>query len=195
MRSRRRWASHYKRPPLIPYQRLIVAIAFRLATFDERGYTTNPTFLEDRFIVWTQTELNYSIMSATIPALRPVMNSLNTQFGSLGQNPGEHGYGYGYGYGNDCSNYQMSSLKSVDRRGKKDEYTAKQSAAGLDGREIEYSCDVWVPGMEGEGHNGENGGQPNPKQSGGDATSVDSNDSRQMIIRKDTTFQVAYEAK
>jgi hypothetical protein len=179
------------------YHRLVIAIAFRLATFDASGYTTNPTLFEDLFIVWTQTELNYSIMSATIPALRPVMNNLNTQFGGLG--PDADGPGYGYGYGNQSQHYQLSNLRSADRsHHSKEEYpSAKQSAAALDGRDVAYSCDVWVPGTEGEGPNREreNGVQRKTKQGGGDATSVDSNDSRQMIIRKDTSFQVAYEAK
>jgi hypothetical protein len=174
--------------------RLIIVIAFRVATFDQRGYTTNPTLLEDLFIVWTQTELNYSIMSATIPALRPIMNDLNTQFGGLGQDA--DGRGYGYGYAKASQNYQLSNLRSANAsHHSKEEYSAKQSAAvnALDGRDVAYSYDIWVRDTNGEAANQENGAQRDTKQASGDGTSVDSNDSRQMIIRKDTSFQVAYE--
>ena len=63
--------------------RILIAIAFRLATFDEAGLTINPSLRETLFTVWTQTELNYSIISATIPSLLQFMKDLNTHFGGV----------------------------------------------------------------------------------------------------------------
>ena len=63
--------------------RILIPIAFRLATFDRAGLTDNPSIRETLFIVWTQTELNYSIISATIPSLLQFMRDLNTHFGGL----------------------------------------------------------------------------------------------------------------
>jgi hypothetical protein len=133
------------------------------------------------FVVWTQTELSYSIISATIPTLRPVMNNLNTQFGGLG--PDTSAYGYRSGYSNSSGNYQMSNMNSMDKK----DMTTQQSLhrSHMDPREHEYSYGVG---------SGRNAIKQTPARHGnGDATSVDSNDSRQMIIRKDTTYQVRYE--
>ena len=177
---------------LTPCDSMIIPIAFRLATFDERGYTTNPTLLEDHFVVWTQTELNYSLISATIPTLRSVMNSLNTHFGGLGQTTSS---GSSYGYANPPGEYQMSNLRSVDRSNRGDGYTSQKFAASaLDGRVNEYTCHVWAPTTGVDVNNSHADGQRNTaKAGGGDAISVDSNDSRRLIIKRETTFQVAYE--
>jgi hypothetical protein len=64
---------------------IIVIIAFRLHTFHHSGYTTDFTFLETLYIVLTQTQLNYSLISATIPNLRPIINNLNTHYGAMGE--------------------------------------------------------------------------------------------------------------
>ena len=45
----------------------------------------------------------------------------------------------------------------------------------------------WVPSTGAAARNG-----PLPRQTHGDGISVDSNDSRQVIMRKDTSFQVSY---
>jgi hypothetical protein len=184
---------------------MIIIIAFRLSTFNKAGLITNPTLLEDRFIVWTQTELNYSLISATIPSLRHFVTNLNTQFGGLGQTESGNGYGYGGGSGihvrsNGC--YQLSNLKSVDRANIRDEHTATQSAAGLDGQSNAYSYSIWVPSTGVDVNNSHSGGKRTTTKSGtpgeeninGDATSVGSNDSRRMIIRKDISWEVEHEA-
>lgn len=64
---------------------IIVIIAFRLHTFHHSGYTTDFTFLETLYIVLTQTQMNYSLISATIPNLRPIINNLNTHYGAMGE--------------------------------------------------------------------------------------------------------------
>jgi hypothetical protein len=51
------------------------------------------TFREVLFVVWTQVELHLSIISATIPVLRPVVNNLNTSYSSLGPIVSSTGYG------------------------------------------------------------------------------------------------------
>jgi hypothetical protein len=63
---------------------IIIPIAFRLATYDTAGLTVDPTFREVLYVVWTQVELHFSIITATIPVLRPVVNNLNTSYSSLG---------------------------------------------------------------------------------------------------------------
>jgi hypothetical protein len=62
---------------------IIVIIAFRLHTFHHAGLTTNFTLLEAMYITLTQTQVNYSLISATIPNLRPIINNLNTHYGAM----------------------------------------------------------------------------------------------------------------
>jgi len=196
MQSSSTWVSRRKSSPLIMCHRMIIAIAFRLSTFNKAGWITNPTLLEDVFIVWTQTELNYSLISATIPTLRPFVNNLNTQFGGLGQSA--NGYGYGNGSGihmQSNGSYQMSKLKSVDRSNTRDEHTPTQSAGGQPNA---YSYNIWVPNTGVDVSSGKKGNavkldKTREDKTNGDATSVDSNDSRRMIIRKDISWEVEHE--
>jgi hypothetical protein len=185
---------------------MIITIAFRLSTFNKADRITNPTLLEDLFIVWTQTELNYSLTSATIPILRPCVNNLNTQFGGLGQAESGNGYDYGSGSGihvRSNGNYQMSNLKSVDRSNIRDEYAATQSAGGWDRQSNAYSYGISVPRTGVGVSNSHSGGKRNAakldksreEEINGDTTSVGSNDSRRMIIRKDISWKLEYEAK
>ncbi|KAK5674398.1 hypothetical protein LTS10_012786 [Elasticomyces elasticus] len=55
---------------------MIVIVALRLASFNQRGFATDPTLYQAEFISWTSTELNYSLISATIPIIRPFVNNL-----------------------------------------------------------------------------------------------------------------------
>lgn len=146
---------------------MIIAIAFRLANFNTVGLTTNPTFLQDKFIVWTQTELGYSIMAATIPSLRPFIKTLATNYGATPANGYGSGYGSGTGNGTDgdtqSSAYQMSNLRP---KGKGDEYKYR----------------IWSGGESSAANRA-------------DAASVGSSDSQRMIIKKDLIWEVAADPK
>ncbi|KIX04901.1 uncharacterized protein Z518_05772 [Rhinocladiella mackenziei CBS 650.93] len=161
---------------------MIVAVVFRLANFDKPGRITDPTLAEDLFIVWTQTELIYSLVSATIPTLRPFMNNLNTRFGGLDQ----EGRGNGYDYENASDSYQMSNLKPMNRSQDREEYIATNSARNLseqssaDSYGVVCGCPIQVQTRTRE------------ETGNGDATSADSNDNGRMIIQKDMTFQVEH---
>ena len=110
---------------------LIVAIGFRLATFNVAGLTTNPTILQAEYITWTQTELAYSIIAATIPRLRPFIKKLATNYGA---NPAN---GYGGGHANETGDEQQSgSLQMLTLRpkGKGDEYNYRIWSGGVPGK-------------------------------------------------------------
>lgn len=166
---------------------MIIAIAYRLANFDANGLTKNPMFLEDKFIVWTQTELNYSVISAIIPSLRPFVKNLSTYYGQeLG---GRSGYTL-----EDSENYQLSNLGS----GFRDENRRLDSRVGNDVDPDDYKFRVWA-NEEGERRSarkhknvGESSnGWPGKSSDGGtDGLSVGSSDSQRMIIKKDTTWTV-----
>jgi hypothetical protein len=108
---------------------LIVAIACRLVNFDAHGLTTNPTLLQAQYIAWTQTELAYSIIAATLPRLRPFIKNLSTNYGATLAN--EYGYGTGYaqeGSGDQTASFQMTSLRP---KGKGDEYKYRIWSGGV----------------------------------------------------------------
>jgi hypothetical protein len=64
---------------------LIIIIAFRLHSFNYNNLTTNFTFYESFYVTLTQTQVNYSLISATIPNLRPIINNLNTHYGAMAE--------------------------------------------------------------------------------------------------------------
>lgn len=64
---------------------IIVLIGLRLYFFDPVNLTGNFTFHETLYITFTQTQVNYSLISATIPNLRPIINNLNTHYGAMGE--------------------------------------------------------------------------------------------------------------
>lgn len=70
-------------------------------------------------MVWTQTELNYSIISATIPTLRIFATTLNTQFGGLTETE-RADYG---------ESYAKNSSQDRDRSRPSQELTANQADA------------------------------------------------------------------
>lgn len=172
---------------------MIITTAFRIATFNSAGWTTDPTIREDLYIVWTQTELSYSIISATIPILRPFMQNLNSQFGGMGKT--SSGYGYGYGHSSQRG-YQLSNMKSADRSKVGNEPEPTTSTGALDPQPHDYNYEIWSHNGNQQQPPAENKSErrtPSKDETNGDATSVESNDSQRLIIRKDVTFQVRYD--
>ncbi|KAF7867531.1 uncharacterized protein EAF02_009722 [Botrytis sinoallii] len=164
---------------------VIIAIAYRLARFDVNGLTTNPMFLEDEFIIWTQSEMNYSVIAAIIPSLRPFVKNLSTYYGQeLG---GRSGYTL-----EDSENYQLSNLGSAMRN----ESHHRESRIRADVDPDDYKFRVWANEPELGARKGKNPGEGGSKlwnkagEEGTDGLSVGSSDSQRMIIKKDTTWTV-----
>lgn len=153
---------------------MIIFIAFRLASFDSTGLTTNPTFLQDKFIVWTQAELCYSLVAATIPSLRPFIQVLATNYGARPAN----GYGSSYDTGTasgqiPSGNYELGSLRPKG----KDEYKYRIWSATTNDGPVKESVTADQSGAK----------------NGADGASLTSNDSQRMIIKKHQTWEVATE--
>lgn len=160
----------------------IVAIALRLATFNVSGFSTNPFLLEAEFICWTQSELNWSLIAATIPSFQSFLKNLNTGFGGLGL---ETSYGYGSGrYGTGPTRhtaknntFQMSSMRSnidhtIDEKGEEHAIGVAHSQGGP-----QHS----KPGIGPMLQRNNSGQDPETR-------SIGSNESRRMMIRKDVTW-------
>ncbi|ERF71368.1 hypothetical protein EPUS_09332 [Endocarpon pusillum Z07020] len=99
---------------------IIMIIAFRIATFDEAGYTTNPTLDETLFIIWSQAELGFSIVAATLPTLRRFISGLATYYGALNQKKANEGSTYEIRLEGETSKIPLASVtKSVDHEGRR----------------------------------------------------------------------------
>jgi hypothetical protein len=175
---------------------VVITVAFRLATFIDSDRESNPTLTETLFIVWTQAESCYSLMSATVPCLRPFVINLNTHFGGLGA--GESQYGYSSGERSDNNTYELLKMKSAGKSGTTsttgnephtDFATRQAPAARLDGTSDLYSYGVWAAPSLSSRAGRRISGMLNDNAKA-DATSVESNDSEKMIIRKDVTYSV-----
>lgn len=183
---------------------LLIFIAFRIHTFDEAGYTTNPFLSNASFIAWTQAELAVSLITATIPTFRNFLKSLNTGFGGIGGTSSDQ-YG-SYGYGNLGPNrtglgktlgssYQLSKLRSALRSeprqepGEEHEPVYQPSNLQLNrsdpltGRLGGSAATAhWVAGTS-QSDSGINH----------DNASIGSDESRRMIIRKEVDWSVRVE--
>ncbi|KIW42566.1 uncharacterized protein PV06_06105 [Exophiala oligosperma] len=104
---------------------LIVFIAFRLHTFDQDAYTTNPFLREATFIAWTQSQMTFALISAAVPTFQNFLKSLSTGFGGMGGGGASHGYGYGSStsrsrhrlqdHHSHSKSFQLSTLRSKSK--------------------------------------------------------------------------------
>lgn len=180
-------------PAQLTVPSIIIFIAFRMDTFDSAGYTTNPYIREASFIAWTQSELNYSLISATIPTFQSFLKNLNTGFGGIGAGDGKYGYGYGSGSGSRARkeshmSYQMSKMRSTNESVAIDEpheelhsTRAQEQRANLD---MNSGTTVAIVGQ------GNGGAAAN-----GETTSIESDGSGKMMIRKDMQWSIRTEPR
>jgi len=171
---------------LTAFTRMIAVVVIRMSSFKHDGFATDPTLLESRFIAWTSVELNFSIVSATIPMLRSFVINLSTHFGA-GQGAG--GLGYGQGTSQDKSHASCT----------KQSRTAANLLPGIELRSIDPSVPD-APAMPGisasnakDRDAGSSGSPSDDNVRDEDRGSIGSDNSRKMIIRKDFTWQVERE--
>jgi len=77
-------ALHKKAMVVVAFGLRLPIIAFtaaRIATVDTN--IANFAITESLYIVWTVTEINYSLMSTTLPLLRPFIKDLSTYYGTM----------------------------------------------------------------------------------------------------------------
>ncbi|KIW33502.1 uncharacterized protein PV07_00348 [Cladophialophora immunda] len=176
---------------------LVIFIAFRMHTFSQSGYTTEPLLHESSFIAWTQSEMTYSLVSATVPIFHNFLKSLSTGFG--GMHATSNGYGYGSGtrshaHAQDAKSFQMSKLRSKNKSAAmpsinddRDEYYGHHAKAltaeQLAGAPAASTTVQWSGG--GSGIRGSNG----------ETTSINSDESQRYMIRKDVQWEVRTELR
>ena len=129
----------------------------------------DPTLAEDLFIVWSQTELTYSLVSATIPSLRPFLRDLTTFYGGalVAQSAD--------GLSNQA--YAMSNIKSHETSARRDD--ASQSRTVYEGPATRTKNRIVS--------------EERQRSQDQDKNSLWSQDSRQMIISKKQTWAIAHD--
>lgn len=157
---------------------IIIAIAFRLATYDPAGLVVDPTLREVLFVVWTQVEMHFSIIFATIPVLRPVVNNLNTSYSSLGP------VGSSPGYGGSSGTYKLSNLRPPSK-------SAGASNASHSSSSVTVSTSKANAGPSAIARNSIQILNVKRRASP-DADSIESHTSEQMIIRKQVSWTVEH---
>ena len=127
-------------------------------------------------------------MSATIPVLRPVIKDLVTNYGIL--SPDHPARTYGSGQGRHAFSYEMSNMRqTLNGSDRRCEGTVQLHPAAR-GSENAYSYGITAPGAGARGVRDDGAARKaNP-----DTNSVGSNDSKQMIIKKQLSFAVEHEA-
>lgn len=155
---------------------MIIPVAFRLANHDQVGLPTDPTFREVLFVVWTQVELHFSIIFATIPVLRPVINSLNTSYSSLGPAGSSNGYV-------SKGTYELSALKTPGSRIVENITTQRGSRI----------CSAPTASANAFASSSAHD-SVNKEEVGPDTNSIESQGSEQMIIRKQMSWRVEHNA-
>jgi hypothetical protein len=140
----------------------------------------DPTFREVIFVVWTQVELHWSIISATIPVLRPVVNNLNTSYSSLGPVVSSTGYA------GSNSVYKLSTLRpSPNLSGRNSAFTASS-----------HITEQTLDASAGASASVSNGARvkTTKRRASPSTDSIESHGSEQMIIRKQISWRVEHDA-
>jgi len=149
--------------------RVIIPTAFRLYYLGEEFSSSDPTLDGVLASVCTQIEMSYAIIAATIPCLRPFMTALSTNYGAPAKTKGSPSAAGTARSGND---YSLASLSKTSRLGHEDKGKSA-SVPKTRWDQSEHHASV----MSGDHH------------------SLESHESKQMIISKNTEWAVEYEER
>lgn len=151
---------------------MIAPTILRLDSIFDTFRSTDPTLRGALSQVYTQIELSYAIIAATLPCFRPFMKALSTHYGA--PSPMK------FTPKSTPTNTHAYSLNSVSKRSKMTgsrEWSSKgKTKTGLD--------DVPVLRWDGSAHHA--------SVVSGDQRSIQSHDSKQMIISKNTQWTVDF---
>ncbi|KAE9371832.1 hypothetical protein N431DRAFT_377866, partial [Stipitochalara longipes BDJ] len=167
----------------------IIFCALRIHYFFQAFFTTDPSFDGVFFAAWTQTELAFSVISATLPCLKPFMSTISTNWGEAPKPE--------FASSNQSGSY---GLKDLFGKSNTTGTNASKSEVAASERESQYNLATDLPYEPVHGNainhrtlRGDSVSHTTTVMHGftlGDAVSTRSNDSQQMIIRKDTMYSV-----
>lgn len=155
-------------------RRIIVTICFRLAAYNSDAWATDPSLLQAPFAVWTQSEMNLSIICATATGLQRYLKDFDTHFGGL--NPDDSSYvarsQYGIASGKQNSHgFEMSVVNPT--------------TVDIEEQDRASTTDIPTDKVLNRQH-----GSIRITKGDDGSSSIASNGSQQMIIRKDISWTV-----
>ena len=156
---------------------IIAPIACHLHYVLSGTASNDPTLRATTFVICKQVELAYAIIAANIPVLRPFIIATTTNYGAPAEGPKSQ-------YGTNNSGSKTFSLKNLSRQTKSNNNSHNRSRAEY---EDQYVKDDQILLRNNPVHTNISGGRRQ------DAGSMGSNDSEQMIIRKDVQYSIAYD--
>ena len=171
---------------------MIVAIGLRLASLDRTGFQLDPTLNVASFSCWTQTEMNFSIIAVTIPMARVLLSNLTTHYGGAGGLTfSDTAYAYSsnkQSRGQTSNAIPMDTLQSaVSHKSRSMKPDQPYIRAREDGT---YSYGITSNGGNRAGTMAASTSEPENEAA---RSSVSSNESQKMIIKRDVTYQVRYD--
>jgi hypothetical protein len=147
---------------------VIIPTALRLYYLGLEFSSSDPTLEGVLASVCTQIEMNYAIIAATTPCLRPFMSALSTNYGAPAQTKTSPSAA---GTARSDNEFSLSSLSKMSRLGRPEEKGKQVSAPKTRWDQSEHHASV----MSGDQH------------------SMESHESKQMIISKNTEWAVEFE--
>ncbi|KAK4495357.1 hypothetical protein PRZ48_013688 [Zasmidium cellare] len=174
---------------------IIAIIILRLIYLKTELHSPDPTLDGVPASILTQVEIFYNLITATVPCLRPFLAGFTTNFGAIGSGTVLAGSQIGIGGSkNSQSNsksgsFALSSLASRNRISalKEKILPSSQSTTNEDVREED---DSWRPDTRNVETTVTRGSSGNLNGMGNDASSVASDESTRMIIKKEVQFSV-----
>ena len=154
------------------HYRVIAPIALRLSYLNIEFHSSDPTLHGVLASVCTQIQLCYAIIAATTPCLKPFMTALSTNYGAPAPNKTTP-MPSAAGTGQSNNEYSLSSLSKKSKSAGSSASKMQISVPTTRWDQAEYRSAV-VPG---------------------DQHSMESHESRQMIISKNTEWAVEYEGQ
>jgi hypothetical protein len=155
-------------------------------------YTTDPSFDGVFFSSWTQVELAFSVIAATTPCLKPFMSTISTNWGEQPKTEftnfsASDSYGLRDLFGRSNNNTTQNTVRQAASVAEEQEsqdavdlpyepvYGSKMNHQTLRGDSVSHTVSVIHGSTLGD-----------------DGVSTRSNDSQQMIIRKERTYSVEH---
>ncbi|KAF2163163.1 hypothetical protein M409DRAFT_68757 [Zasmidium cellare ATCC 36951] len=172
---------------------IIAIIIIRLIYLKRELQSPDPTLDGVPASILTQVEIFYNIITATVPCLRPFLAGFATNFGAIGSGTVLGGSQIGTGSKNSHSNsksgsFALSSLTSRNRiSALKEKIIPTSTTQSSRSHDVTGEDDSWRPDPS---NNETTVTRGNSRLPGNDASSIASDESTKMIIKKEVQFSV-----
>jgi len=168
--------------------RLVAMAILRLHYLGRGIHSLNPTLGLVGAVVWAQIELHYSNVSGTIPCLRPFMMAVSTDYGTTDPRTavGSKAHGSSSGSGNrKGSSFALNSMGSGNGRMNSENNPSMFLKARMGASRMTSTSSVFS-----RADRSNNKSVITSHEGAHDSNSIESNDSRRMIIKKEVDIRV-----